>query len=252
MTGNMQGSGGGCWPNSPPMDVGESPSLASFAYQPSKSLGLETESLRHQHLHGSVAESPCEWPLSPEQEMPAPADAPPVSPEFSQVDPNAWYPQYLGCVQHFLNQGQHSPEVQSLTAFINIRLPCQRLGDPVVSSSGTQPPAAAASQVCLRSYIRRLIVTGHDTAAVLRAFFGEEWQAGVGCVWRQERINYLFTAKAGGWASTKAAYDLLPDEQTPFLRPLHNATEEELRTAESRWSEWLAMEDWMMGPRSPW
>ena len=47
-------------------------------------------------------------------------------------------------------------------------------------------------------------------------------------------------------------YDVLPYEHTPFVQPLRDPTEEELRSAEARWSEWLAMEDWMVGPRSPW
>lgn len=195
--------------------------------------------------------------------MSTPADASRASPEYAQVDLNDWYPQYLRCMQHFLDHAQHSLAVQSLAAFVNIRLPCQRLRDPIVSLSGPQQeqqqppnqvgaPPLAASQVCLRSYIRRLIVTGNDTPAAFQAFFGEHWQAGLDCVWKQERVNYLFSAKSGGWASTKAAYDMSPDEQAPFLRPLRAATEEELRIAESRWSEWLAMEDWMVGPRSPW
>lgn len=44
----------------------------------------------------------------------------------------------------------------------------------------------------------------------------------------------------------------MADGQTvPFLRPLQNVTEEEIQSAESNWSEWLAMQDWMLGPRSP-
>lgn len=65
-------------------------------------------------------------------------------------------------------------------------------------------------------------------------------------------MNYLFTAKSCGWSETKAMYDVLPYEHTPFVQPLRDPTEEELRSAEARWSEWLAMEDWMVGPRSPW
>ncbi|KAK1140499.1 hypothetical protein N8T08_010344 [Aspergillus melleus] len=265
MTMNMQVSGGDCWASSPVMDANE----ASFAWHPAKPTELDTERRRHQH-HMSAG-SGAEFPVSPDQDMETPPDASRASPEYAQVDLNDWYPQYLGCMQHFLDHAQHSSAVQSLAAFVNIRLPCQRQRKPILSMPGPQqeqeqpPPTLgsdyhpgvdaqtpAASQVCLRSYIRRLIVTGNDTPPVLQAFFGADWEPGLGCVWKQERVNYLFSAKSGGWASTKAAYDILPDEQTPFLRPLHAATEEELRVAESRWSEWLAMEDWMVGPRSPW
>ena len=42
------------------------------------------------------------------------------------------------------------------------------------------------------------------------------------------------------------------DGQTvPFLRPLQNVTLAEIEAAEANWSEWLAMQDWMLGPRAP-
>lgn len=113
-------------------------------------------------------------------------------------------------------------------------------------------PSNSFPFVSLRPYIRRLIVTGRDSASMMQVFFGENWVSGIGPIRQQERVNYLFTAKSSGWASTKAAYDILPDEQTPFLRPLEQPLEEEIRLAEAKWSEWLAMEDWMVGPRSPW
>ncbi|PYH47853.1 uncharacterized protein BP01DRAFT_372031 [Aspergillus saccharolyticus JOP 1030-1] len=150
--------------------------------------------------------------------------SPSDSAESAPVDLDSWYPQYLRCTQYFLEQGQFSPAVQSLAAFLNIRLPCQRSPDP-------------AAHVLLRRYIRRLVVTAHDSPEVLEAFFGAEWTGGVGGVVQQERQTYLFTAKSSGWAATKAAYDLSPDEQTPFLRPLRAPAEEELRLAESRWTQ---------------
>ncbi|KAJ1710812.1 hypothetical protein NYO67_7021 [Aspergillus flavus] len=277
---DVQGSGRDCWESSPCMEIHESSPLASIAYHsPSKkdpndlrnshdglslrsgslaeSIGLDSEFNGHEQAPAvCVSESPCEYDMSPNRGMLTPTEEPPVDAEFSQVDLNEWYPRYWACMQHFLNQGQHSPQVQSLAAFVNIRLPYQRSTVPVIGfpaphnmDSGVEGTYNAPS---LRPFIRRLIVTGYDTPSVLQAFFGDDWQAGVGCVCKQERINYLFTAKSGGWTSTKAAYDMLPDEQTPFLRPLRDATEEELRIAESRWSEWLAMEDWMVGSRSPW
>lgn len=224
----------------------------------------------------------------------------------------------MACLQYFINYSQHTFLAQSVAAFINIRLPCQRCIAPVIHLSGTdntttrhtrpeQPsspstsspstwdptspspssstspiplipqtittsqltptsntttsttssstsptPTTAGTYVSLRPYIRRLIITGRDSPSLLQALFGNNWAAGVGPLRHQERVNYLFTAKSGGWASTKAAYDILPDEHAPFLRPLRQPLEEEIRLAEARWSEWLAMEDWMIGPRSPW
>ncbi|KAJ5885039.1 hypothetical protein N7495_009549 [Penicillium taxi] len=160
--------------------------------------------------------------------------------EFGRVDPAGWYPHYKQCMQYFLESSQFTANVQSVAAFVNIRLPAQR------------PQETAMPYVSLRLYVRRLIITAQDSPTTLRAFFGDNWEAGIGCIYKQERTNYLFTAKSSGWASTKAAYDILPDEQTPFLRPLRGPSEEEIRAAEARWSEWLAMEDWMVGTRSPW
>jgi hypothetical protein len=225
-----------------------------------ESIGLEADyNGRGKSPAACGSTSPLGYDMSPNQEMHPPIEEHPIDAEFSQVDLNEWYPRYWACMQHFLDQGQHLSSVQSLAAFINIRLPCQQFSAPVTRFSAPHPMDSnaegthnASSLVPLRPYIRRLIVTGNDTPSVLQAFFGNDWQAGVGCVCKQERVNYLFTVKSGGWALTKAAYDILPDEQAPFLRPLHEVTEEELRIAESRWSEWLAMEDWMVGSRSPW
>ncbi|KAB8213950.1 hypothetical protein BDV33DRAFT_196506 [Aspergillus novoparasiticus] len=238
---DVQGSGRECWESSPCMEIHESSPLASITYHSPKSIGLDPEFNGHGQAPAvCVSESPCEYDMSPNRGMLTPTEEPPVDAEFSQVDLNEWYPRYWACMQHFLSQGQHSPQVQSLAAFVNIRLPYQRSTVPVIGfpapqnmDSGVEGTYNAPS---LRPFIRRLIVTGYDTPSVLQAFFGDDWQAGVGCVCKQERINYLFTAKSGGWTSTKAAYDMLPDEQTPFLRPLRDATEEELRIAESRWT----------------
>lgn len=174
------------------------------------------------------------------------------------TNPVDWHPHYTHCLRYFLDKGQRSPLVQSVCAYLNIRLPCQRLPDLVdlfvehPPGSSTPPAHAAASSVSLRSFVRRLVVTAEDTPAMLEAFFGDHWLTGVGPIRDEERLNYLFTAKSSGWAATKAAYDILPDEHVPFIRPLRAPSEEEIRTAEARWSEWLAMEDWMVGPRSPW
>ncbi|KAL4897609.1 hypothetical protein BDV59DRAFT_197889 [Aspergillus ambiguus] len=221
---------------SPCWDASPSPSLA-YSHVP-KSMDADTAYARPVHTPVlSPAELATPWPRSPSQEAPVSMDR--SGTEMYHVDLSQWYPQYQACLQFLVEQGQHTPAVQSLAAFLNMRLPGQRAS------------TAAPTGSLLRTYIRRLIVTAHDTPAVLQAFFGPEWRGGLATIWQQERINYLFTAKSGGWASTKAAYDGQPDEQTPFLRPLREPTEEELRMAESQWSEWLAMEDWMVGPRRP-
>lgn len=173
---------------------------------------------------------------------PTPSD---TDPELGCLDTTGWYPHYKECVLYFLELGQNNPTVQSIAAFINIRLPSQRPDYHNTQSS-------AGPFFSLRPYVRRLIVTAQDSPSIMTAFFGTDWPAGVGVIYKQERVNYLFTAKSSGWGQTKAAYDILPDEQTPFLRPLRDPEEEEIRTAEARWSEWLAMEDWMLGARSPW
>lgn len=90
-----------------------------------------------------------------------------------------------------------------------------------------------------------------DNPGVLHGMFGDDWVAGVGPLHEQERRNYFFAAKSGGWASVKRDYDMLPMETVPFLRPLSDPGDVEIQAAERTWSEWLAMEDWMVGPRAP-
>ena len=94
-------------------------------------------------------------------------------------------------------------------------------------------------------------MTGLDYPGVLHGFFGDDWASGVGPLHEQERRNYLFAAKSGGWASVKRDYDMLPLETVPFMRPLQGPVLAEIEAAEKSWSEWLAMEDWMVGPRAP-
>ena len=112
-----------------------------------------------------------------------------------------------------------------------------------------QPPPP--SFVSLIPYLRRLVVTGLDFPGVLHGFFGDDWALGVGPLHEQERRNYLFAAKSGGWASVKKDYDMLPLDTVPFMRPLQAPAIAEIEAAEKSWSEWLAMEDWMVGPRAP-
>ena len=115
------------------------------------------------------------------------------------------------------------------------------------------PPAEPPSTnwVSLVPYLRRLIVTASDLPIILHGFFGDDWVKGVGLLHEQERRNYLFAAKSEGWASVKKGYDISPEETVPFLRPLREPLDAEIQAAEKTWGEWLAMEDWMVGPRAP-
>jgi hypothetical protein len=181
--------------------------------------------------------------------------------EDSNFDIFEWYPQYQSCQRYFIDYAQHSVPVQALSAFLNIQLPFQKQPYPIFNSTtpaaGTAPSVApaslpsAASSVSLIPYIRRLVATGMDFPGVLHGFFGDDWTAGVGPLHEHERRNYLFAAKSGGWAAVKKDYDMGPSETVPFLRPLQGPIDTELEAAERSWSEWLAMEDWMVGPRYP-
>ncbi|KAL8978316.1 MAG: hypothetical protein Q9177_006433, partial [Variospora cf. flavescens] len=115
----------------------------------------------------------------------------------------------------------------------------------------TATPNYSSTSISLVPYLRRLVVTGLDFPGVLHGFFGDDWASGVGPLHEQERRNYLFAAKSGGWASVKKDYDMGPAETVPFMRPLQGAVGQEIEAAEKTWSEWLAMEDWMVGPRAP-
>ncbi|OJJ44774.1 hypothetical protein ASPZODRAFT_70921 [Penicilliopsis zonata CBS 506.65] len=182
-----------------------------------------------------------------------------------------WYPRYQSCQRYFLDQAQHSVAVQALSAFLNIQLPFQRPVNPIFNSTsesastpavsagprvGTGPASSTSTahplpSISLFPYIRRLVATGMDFPGVLHGFFGDDWGTGVGPLHEQERRNYLFAAKSGGWAAVKRDYDMPPLETIPFLRPLQGPLDSEIETAERNWSEWLAMEDWMVGPRAP-
>lgn len=184
-----------------------------------------------------------------------------------------WFPQYQSCQRYFVDHAQYSGPVQAVAAFLNISLPFQKsvnpgLGSPsgpghssgpsigpsTYSFSGAPPSAHHALPsvwVSLVPYLRRLVVTAMDYPGILHGFFGDDWAGGVGPLHEQERRNYLFAAKSGGWASVKRDYDMLPLETVPFLRPLQGPLDSEIEAAEKSWSEWLAMEDWMVGPRAP-
>jgi len=204
-----------------------------------------------------------------------------------QFDIFEWHPSYLGCMRYFLDHAQHDASVQAVAALINIRLPCQWPIQPILSSTqtptstsqagsslsgtsnGSTAPFSLARQtvhaqhrvspasssalayVPLIPFIRRLVVTGFDRPPVLHGFFGDGYQAGIGSLQECERRNYLFAAKSGGWATVKTQYDMGEGQTVPFLQPLQSVRIEEIEAAEKLWSQWLALEDWMVGPRAP-
>lgn len=172
----------------------------------------------------------------------------------AQFDLFDWYPAYQACASFFLQRGQHSSEVQAVAAIINIRLPFQQNETSSAPSFGSATSAlglpAPNTSISLVPYVRRLVATGFDTAAILHGFFGDSWDAGIGSIHQNERRNYLFAAKSETWLRVKASYDLENGQTVPFLRTLQGVTEEEIQAAEANWSEWLAMQDWMLGPRA--
>lgn len=110
--------------------------------------------------------------------------------------------------------------------------------------------------ISLLPYLRRLIITGFDKPPILHGFFGDSYKAGIAPHLDCERRNYLFSAKHGGWRTCKKQYDAgsgggaAGDETAPFMKPLEDARGEELGAAEKAWSQWLAMEDWLVGERA--
>ncbi|KJZ75530.1 hypothetical protein HIM_04993 [Hirsutella minnesotensis 3608] len=172
----------------------------------------------------------------------------------SQFDIFEWYPKYQTCLRFFVDQAQHKDPVQAVAAFVNIKLPCQQpanLASLTREGSEGRKSEESSAHVALVPYIRRLVATGFDTPAILHGFFGDDWPGGVGAIHETERRNYLFAAKSDTWLKVKANYDMGDGQTVPFLRPLQGVTEVEIVNAESNWSEWLAMQDWMLGPRAP-
>jgi len=204
--------------------------------------------------------------------QPANGDLPSPMNASGNFDIFEWHPAYQSCQRYFLDHAQHEAMVQAVAALVNICLPFQWPSNPVMNSNGYSPhgtgpgaynlpyprhspnPAGrggSAAFVSLVTYIRRLVVTGFDKEGILHGFFGDDWRKGVGPLQECERRNYLFAAKSVGWAKVKYQYDISPHETVPFIKPLENVQLAEIEGAEKMWSQWLAMEDWMIGPRAP-
>jgi len=195
----------------------------------------------------------------------------PFTDDDGQFDPVEWHPFYKSCQRYFLDHAQHNPATIALAAHLNIHLPFQWREHPVMNSTGYplhggSPGAYSSYQrhgpvhstgrdgsasVSLIPFVRRLVVTGWDKAGIMHGFFGDDWPRGVAKLQECERRNFLFAAKSVGWAKVKYQYDMSPNETVPYIKPLQNVQLAEIEAAEREWSQWLAMEDWMVGPRAP-
>ena len=210
---------------------------------------------------GASAASP--RPLDPFEGSAASSISMASDPQFDIFD---WHPAYQSCQRYFLDHAQHDGGVQAVASLINIKLPFQWSSPingsqippyspaaPPYSRPGVQSPHSTSPPVwiSLVPFVRRLVVTGFDKEPILHGFFGDDWRKGVAPVQDVERRNYLFAAKSGGWKYVKKQYDMSAEETVPFLRPLQNVQLVEIEGAEKAWSQWLAMEDWMVGPRAP-
>lgn len=218
------------------------------------------------NMDGLLDDTPVSLPPPTVPSAPAPLTG---DPNFDIID---WHPAYQSCQRYFLDHAQHEPGTQALCALINIRLPCQWLSNPVLSSSTTaQSPAHpsnsqftfkpyprqnenshAQSQspvfVSLIPYIRRLIITGFDKPPILHGFFGDSYKTGISPHLDCERRNYLFAAKQNGWRSCQELY-ASGDETPPFMKPLEDASADEVAAADKAWSKW---EGWQrLGNTSP-
>ncbi|KAF8475053.1 hypothetical protein BDZ91DRAFT_627851, partial [Kalaharituber pfeilii] len=202
----------------------------------------------------------------------------------------SWYPNYQSCQRYFLEVAQFEYACQALAAFLNIKLPYQRMNaidfkqyqlasntmrpgvgvpppfrmgypppppqhipPPVPGQQPIHPPAVdylSFGNVSLLPYIRRLIVTGYDADGIMHGWFGDDWVAGLHPLIESERQNYMFAAKSSDWLTLKQSYDTVTEESVPFLVPLQRATEPEIMRAEDAWSGALSMRDWMIGPRA--
>lgn len=174
-----------------------------------------------------------------------------------------WHSACQSCTRYLCDYAQRTALVQALAAYMNIRLPSQRRelharqDDPIQARNGRLESTCLATLgdandiFSLIPYIRRLVATGLDSPSVLHAFFGDCWRTGLKHILTSERNNFLLVAKSGNWLSVKLSYDMEHGQEIPFLVPRRQVSEMELYAAERHWSAWLAMQDWMIGTRTP-
>jgi len=244
-------------------------SLNQYPSPPSASSSYTTRPppRKPNNMDGLLDDTPVSLPPPKLPSAPAPAPLA-TDPNFDIID---WHPAYQSCQRYFLDHAQHEPGTQALCALINIRLPCQWLSNPVISSSSaSQSPAHPSSSqftfkppyprqnghdqaqspafVSLIPYIRRLVITGFDKPPILHGFFGDSYKTGISPHLDCERRNYLFAAKQNGWRSCQELY-ASGDETPPFMKPLEDATADEVVAADKAWSKW---ESWQrLGNASP-
>ncbi|KAK9612263.1 hypothetical protein V6Z94_006988 [Aspergillus fumigatus] len=118
---------------------------------------------------------------------------------------------------------------------------------PLISSSGTPTiKAASGTSSTMQQHsvtVQALVIPASGPLCVTHPLYstssshghgfswgpprilGYDWTAGVGYLHEQERRNYLFAAKSGGWAAVKRDYDMPPLETIPFLRPLQGTVD---------------------------
>ncbi|RPB28636.1 hypothetical protein L211DRAFT_758430, partial [Terfezia boudieri ATCC MYA-4762] len=175
----------------------------------------------------------------------------------------SWYPNYQSCQRYFLEVAQFDYACQALAAFLNIKLPYQRLSLPPPFRMGFPPPPPAPSSmpiqqgvhlqpvdhmsfgnISLLPYIRRLVATGYDADGIMHGWFGDDWVSGLNPLLESERQNYMFAAKSSDWLTLKKSYDTVTEESVPFMAPLQRCTEAEIVRAEDAWSSALSMRDW--------
>lgn len=58
-------------------------------------------------------------------------------------------------------------------------------------------------------------------------------------------MNYLFAVKSDNWLLVKTSYDMADGQEILFMKPPEGLVEEDIRCCESKWSQWLALQDWI-------
>jgi hypothetical protein len=110
-----------------------------------------------------------------------------------------WLLAYEECRSFFINHAQFSRQVQFIADLANAPLPFQRqyCHQTRMSSYPKSEPwnntgfTENELSVCLATYVRSLIIYGHDSPPILRLFFGDLWRIGIGNILNSERSKYI-------------------------------------------------------------